>query len=584
MHLTRFLRQLRGRDWALTCASIAFILVQVWMDLQLPAYMSRITLLLQTPGTGMPQLLQAGGVMLLFALGSLVASCVTAVCVSALSYSIGGGLRSQLFGQVMRFSQAESDEFSPASLITRSTNDITQVQTFIVMGLQVIVKAPLTALGAIGKVSGTVWQWTAVTAGGTALIVAFVVACVALILPKQKRVQELTDDLNRIADANLTGIAVIHAYNAEDAAEEKFSQANAEMTKDNLFAMRAMAFLSPSVQLVLNGMTLAIYWIGAVVIGDAGAMEQAGLFASMLAFAQYATQIVNAFVTLTMVFTMIPRAMVSFRRIGEVMETEPSITDGEGVREAPEGATQKGTVEFRHVDFCYPGEDKPTVRDVTFEARPGQTVAIIGSTGSGKSTVVNLIPRLYDATSGEVLVDGANVRDYTLEKLRDKIGYCPQQASLLSGTVRSNVCYGSKDDTDPSQALETSQAKEFVDKLDGGLDASVMQGGSNLSGGQRQRLSLARALEKNPEILILDDTTSALDYSTERRLREALASNYVKTTKIVITQRIGSVRDADRILVMDQGRIVGQGTHEELLGSCKVYQQIAQSQEGEVAA
>lgn len=579
MRLTRFLKQLGWRDWALAGASIAFILIQVWMDLNLPAYMSRITLLLQTPGTGMPQILQAGGVMLLFALGSLVASCLTAVCVSALSFSIGGGLRSRLFHQVMRFSMAESDEFSPASLITRSTNDVTQVQTFIVMGLQVIVKAPLTAIGAIGRMSGTVWQWTAVTVGGTVLIVVLVSACVALILPRQRRVQELTDDLNRVADANLTGIAVIHAYNAEDTAERKFSDVNAEMTRNNLFAIRAMAFLSPSVQLVLNGMTLAIYWIGAVLIGHAGAEAQAGLFASMLAFAQYATQIVNAFVTLTMVFTMIPRAMVSFRRIGEVMEAEPSVRDGAGAQ-----PTQRGTVEFRHVDFCYPGEDRPTVRDVSFSAGQGEMVAIIGSTGSGKSTVVNLIPRLYDATSGEVLVDGVDVRDYTLEGLRGRIGYCSQQAVLLSGTVRSNVCYGAPSDGSAKLALETSQADEFVDRMDGGLDAPVMQGGANLSGGQRQRLSIARALERDPEILILDDSSSALDYRTESRLRKELAKNYASATKIVITQRIGSVRDADRILVMDEGRIVGQGTHEELLESCEVYRQIAETQKEEVAA
>lgn len=580
MKWTHFFKEFKRKDWILTALSIVFILVQVWMDLNLPAYMSRITVLLQTPGTGMQELLHAGGVMLLFALGSLVASCVTAVCVSALSFSYGGHLRSRLFHQVMQFSMTESNQFPTGSLITRSTNDITQVQSFLVMGLQVIVKAPLTAVGAIGKISGTVWQWMAVTAGGTALIIVFVVICVALILPKQKKVQALTDDINRIADANLTGMAVIHAYNAEDTAEKKFSDTNKEMTKNNLFAIHAMAFLSPSVQLILNGMTLAIYWIGAVLIGQAGSVQQAGLFANMLAFAQYATQIVNAFVTLTMIFTMIPRAVVSFRRIDEVISTEPVVKDTGTVQTSPE----KGTVAFQHVDFNYPGEQKPTVRDLTFSVAKGETVAIIGSTGSGKSTAVNLIPRLYDVSSGEILVDGINVKDYPLDVLRNKIGYVPQQAVLLSGSVRSNVCYaGEASDEKIDLAMQTAQADEFVSKMDGGLDAPVMQGGTNLSGGQKQRLSIARALEKSPEILILDDSGSALDYETEHKLRECLAKNYSDTTKIVITQRIGSVRDADRILVMDEGRIVGQGTHQELLQSCEVYRQIAESQKEEAA-
>lgn len=573
-------KEFRCKDWILMGVSIVFIIIQVWMDLNLPEYMSRITMQLQTPGTEMHAILHTGGVMMLFALGSLAASCGAAVCVSALSFSFGGNLRSRLFHQVMQFSMAESDTFSPASLITRSTNDITQVQSFIVMGLQVIVKAPLTAVGAIGKVSGMVWQWTAVTAGGAALIIVFVTVCVALILPKQKKVQELTDDLNRISDANLTGIAVIHAYNAEETAEKKFSDTNAEMTKNNLFAIRTMALLSPAVQLILNGMTLAIYWVGAVLIGQSGAVQQAGLFASMLAFAQYATQIVNAFVMLTMVFSMIPRALVSFRRIYEVIETEPSVKDGSG-REA---AGEKGTVEFRHVDFCYPGEEEPTVKDVTFSASKGETVAVIGSTGSGKSTVVNLIPRFYDASKGEILVDGINVKDYKLKDLRAKIGYCPQQSVLLSGTVRSNVCYGSEEtDRDAEQAMRTAQADEFVEKMDGGIDAAVMQGGSNLSGGQKQRLSIARALEKSPEILIFDDSTSALDYETEKKFRKELSENYGDTTKIIITQRIGSIRDADRILVMDEGKIAGQGTHEELMQSCGVYQQIAETQREEAA-
>ncbi len=579
MKWIRLLKGFHKKEWFLTACSIVFILIQVWMDLNLPACMSSLTLLLQKQGTGINELIYTGGKMLLFALGSLGASCVTAICVSALSSSIGGDLRKRVFHQVMQFSLAETDHFSPASLITRSTNDVTQVQTMIVMGLQVLVKAPVTAIGAIGKMSGMVWQWTAVTVTGTVLIVVFVTACVAMILPHQKKVQKLTDDLNQIADESLSGIAVIHAYNAEDTVEEKFSDTNADMTENNLFAIRTMAFLSPSVQLVLNGMTLAIYWIGAVLINETASAAQAGLFAGMLAFAQYAVQIVNAFVSLTMIFTMIPKAAVSLKRIDEVIETKPIVKD-EGNAESSE---TKGTLSFEHVDFCYPGEETPTVQDISFTAEPGETLAIIGSTGSGKSTVVNLIPRFYDPSKGEIKVDGINIRDYSLRDLRDKIGYCPQQSVLLSGTVESNVLYGSDGKENMDKALETSQSEEFVEKMDGKEKAAVMQEGSNLSGGQKQRLSIARALAKSPEILILDDSASALDYETERKLQHDLLKNYPETTKIIITQRIGSVKDADEILVMDQGKIVGKGKHEDLLKTCDVYQQIAKTQSQEAA-
>lgn len=578
MDWIRLIKEFDKKEWCLTCLSIVFIVVQVWMDLNLPAYMSRITLLLQTKGTGMNQLLEAGGRMLLFALGSLAASCITAVCVADLSTSLGGDLRKKIFHQVMKFSMGESDRFSTGSLITRSTNDITQVQSFVVMGLQVMIKAPITAIGAIGKISGTVWQWTEVTVIGTILIVVFVSGCVALILPKQKKAQELTDRINQITDENLDGIAVIHAYNAESVADQKFSETNQEMTDDNLFAIRTMAFLGPVVQLILNGMTLAIYWIGAILISQQGTMMQAGLFSGMLAFAQYAVQIVNAFVMLTMVFTMIPRAMVSISRIEEVIHTEPSVKDEGTVTESSE----KGTVVFQNVSYCYPGEKEPTIQDLNFSVHQGETVAIIGATGSGKSTTVNLIPRFADPSEGKIVVDGTDIREYSLKALRDKIGYCPQQSVLLSGTVRSNVCYGS-DAGDVDIAMKTSQADEFVGKMDGGMDAVIRQEGSNLSGGQKQRLSIARALNKSPEILILDDSFSALDYETERKLQEELKENYADTTRIIITQRIGSIKDADQILVMDQGRIVGQGTHEELMKTCPVYQQIAETQKEEAA-
>lgn len=573
----KLLKKMRSKDWILALASIIFIFIQVWFDLSLPEYMSRITLLVQN-GSEINAILRAGGFMLLFALGSLAASCITAVCVSGLAFSYGGNLRKALFHQVMSFSMEESEEFSTASLITRSTNDITQVQSMIVMGLQIIVKAPITAIGAIGKISASVWQWTTATVIGAVIIVAVVVGCILMVIPKQKKVQILTDNINRVTRENLVGISVIHAYNAEDYVEEKFSKVNDDLTKTNLFVVQAMAFLSPTVQLIMNGMSLSIYWIGAILISQAGVTEQAGLFASMLAFAQYAVQVVNAFVMLTMIFTMIPRALVSARRINEVLDTKPAITGGrfDGCGEL------HGTVEFRHVDFCYPGEDKPTIKNITFHAEKGQTVAIIGATGSGKSSVINLIPRFYDVSSGEILIDGVNVKEYTLEALRNKLGYCPQQTQLLSGSVRFNVGYGFAQQGDEaiSEAICTAQAEEFVQNMDGGYDADVAQGGTNLSGGQKQRLSIARALAKEPEILIFDDSFSALDYKTEKMLREDLKKNYDGITKLIVTQRIGTVRDANLILVMDKGKIVGQGTHQQLLESCEIYRQIAASQNG----
>lgn len=570
------LKKMGLKDWILAFVSIIFIFIQVWFDLSLPEYMSRITLLVQN-GFEINAILRAGSLMLLFALGSLVASCVTAVCVSGLAFSYGGNLRKALFHQVMSFSMEEAEKFSIASLITRSTNDITQVQGMIVMGLQILVKAPITAIGAIGKISTSVWQWTMATAIGAAIIVVVVVGCILLVVSKQKRVQILTDNVNRVTRENLTGISVIHAYNAESYAEAKFARVNDKLTKTNLFVVQTMAFLSPIVQLIHNGMSLSIYWIGAILISQAGVTEQAGLFASMLAFAQYAVQIVSAFVMLAMIFTMIPRALVSARRINEVLDTKPVIVNGQFDTRTGE---QIGMVEFSHVNFCYPGENQPTISDITFRAEKGQTVAIIGATGSGKSSVINLIPRFYDVSSGEVLIDGVNVKEYTLETLRNKLGYCPQQAQILSGSVRSNVGYGLSEQSDEaiSEAICTAQADEFVLGMDGSYDADVAQGGTNLSGGQKQRLSIARALAKKPEILIFDDSFSSLDYKTERKLRENLKKNYDGITKLIVTQRIGTVRDANLILVMDKGKIVGQGTHQELLKSCEIYRQIAVSQ------
>lgn len=568
--------------------AICFIFVQVWMDLKLPAYMGQISLLIQSENSGLSEIVKCGGIMLLFAAGSFIASCITTVCITKFSTSFCGGLQSALFQKVLTFSLGETEHFSTASLLTRSTNDVTRIQMILVMGLQVLVRAPIMAAGAlmnISRLSDGAWQWTAVTAVGVIGLTAFIIGCVALALPKQKQVQILTDDINRLTRENLTGIEVVRAYNAELYTENKFHQTNEALTRANLFALRVMAFLSPTVQLFMNVLPIAIYWIGAILIDNVGIADRAGLFAAMIEFAQYATQVVTAFVMPIMMISMLPRTMVSIKRVNEVLDTEPAIQDGEtehGIK------GQSGTIEFRRVSFCYPDDTKPALDDISFCAKQGQTIALIGATGSGKSTIVNLIPRFYDVTQGEVLIDGMNVKEYDTKALRDKIGYCPQQSILFSGTVESNVAYGCEqsDMTDSrlSDSITCAQADEFIENMEQGVLSSIAQNGSNLSGGQKQRLTIARALMKQPEILIFDDSFSALDYKTERNLRQALKANDSKTTKIIVAQRISTIRDADRILVIEKGHIVGDGTHEELIQTCEVYRQIAVSQTKEAIA
>lgn len=568
--------------------AICFIFVQVWMDLKLPAYMGQISLLIQSENSGLSEIVKCGGVMLLFAAGSFIASCITTVCITKFSTSFCGGLRSALFQKVLTFSLGETEHFSTASLLTRSTNDVTRIQMILVMGLQVLVRAPIMAAGAlmnISRLADEAWQWTAVTAVGVIGLTAFIIGCVALALPKQKQVQIFTDDINRLTRENLTGIEVVRAYNAELYTENKFHQTNEALTRANLFALRVMAFLSPTVQLFMNVLPIAIYWIGAILIDNVGMADRTGLFAAMIEFAQYATQVVTAFVMPIMMISMLPRTMVSIKRVNEVLDTEPAIQDGEtdhGIK------GQSGTIEFRQVSFCYPDDTKPVLDDISFCAKQGQTIALIGATGSGKSTIVNLIPRFYDVTQGEVLIDGVNVKEYDTKALRDKIGYCPQQSILFSGTVESNVAYGCEqsDMTDSrlSDSITCAQADEFIENMEQGVLSSIAQNGSNLSGGQKQRLTIARALMKQPEILIFDDSFSALDYKTERNLRQALKANDSKTTKIIVAQRISTIRDADRILVIEKGHIVGDGTHEELIQTCEVYRQIAVSQTKEAIA
>ena len=578
--MVKLLKKLTWKDFILAAVAFVFIIVQVWLSLTMPDYMSEITKLVQTKGSKMNDILIAGGKMLACALGSLLAAVCTSICASKISSNFSANLRGQVFHKVQSFSMEEIGNFSTASLITRSTNDITQVQMLIVMGLEVLLKAPIMAVWALCKISTKNWQWTASTGVAVVVLLSFVCVCVAVALPKFKKLQSLTDNLNRVTRENLTGLNVVRAYNAEGYQQKKFNDANDELTKTQLFANRTMGTMKPGIQMVMNGLMLAIYWIGAYLISNAQMFDKLTIFSDMIVFTQYAMQVVMSFMMLVMIFVLLPRASVSAKRINEVLDMPLSIKDGTK-ENGIDG--KKGEVEFRNVSFCYPDAEKDVIEDISFTAHKGETIAFIGSTGCGKSTVINMIPRFYDATKGEVLVDGVNVKEYTQKALRNKIGYVSQKAVLFTGSIKSNVAYGdngTKGFTDDvvKQAIETAQAKEFVDKTEGGVDAFVAQGGSNFSGGQKQRLSIARAICRHPEILIFDDSFSALDYKTDRVLRDTLRKTCADATRFIVAQRIGTIRDADKIIVLDDGKIAGMGKHNELMETCEVYRQIAYSQ------
>lgn len=576
----KLLKKLTWKDFILAAAAFVFIIVQVWLSLTMPDYMSEITKLVQTKGSKMNDILIAGGKMLACALGSLLAAVCTSICASKISSNFSANLRGQVFHKVQSFSMEEIGNFSTASLITRSTNDITQVQMLIVMGLEVLLKAPIMAVWALCKISTKNWQWTASTGVAVVVLLSFVGVCVAVALPKFKKLQSLTDNLNRVTRENLTGLNVVRAYNAEGYQQKKFNDANDKLTKTQLFANRTMGTMMPGIQMVMNGLMLAIYWIGAYLISNAQMFDKLTIFSDMIVFTQYAMQVVMSFMMLVMIFVLLPRASVSAKRINEVLDMTLSIKDGTK-ENGIDG--KKGEVEFRNVSFCYPDAEKDVIEDISFTAHKGETIAFIGSTGCGKSTVINMIPRFYDATKGEVLVDGVNVKEYTQKALRNKIGYVSQKAVLFTGSIKSNVAYGDNGtkgftDDDVKHAIETAQAKEFVDKTEGGIDAFVAQGGSNFSGGQKQRLSIARAICRHPEILIFDDSFSALDYKTDRVLRDTLRKTCADATRFIVAQRIGTIRDADKIIVLDDGKIAGMGKHNELMETCEVYRQIAYSQ------
>lgn len=578
--MIKILKYMRRKEWMLFLTSIVFIVLQVWLDLKLPDYMSEITTLVETEGSKMSEIFAAGGWMLLCSLGSMVLSVAVVIFAAKMSSGFGKRLRELQYDQVEAFSMEEINRFSTASLITRSTNDITQIQMFVALGLEVMVKAPVTAIWAITKIAGKGTEWSLATAAAVVILLLMIFVIIKFAIPKFRRIQGLTDNINRITREHLTGLRVVRAYNAEQYQEEKFGRANDELTGNNRFAFRVMAIMNPGMQGIMNGLTLAIYWIGACLLEQAAGPDKIGIFSNMVVFINYAMQVVMSFIMLAMILMMLPRVSVSANRVLEVIETKLSLRDGK--KTSPE-TEQKGEVEFRHVSFKYPDAAEYVLEDISFTAKQGETVAFIGSTGSGKSTLINLIPRFYDATEGQVLIDGTDVRDYTQEALHDKFGYVPQTAVMFAGTVESNVAYGDNgrggySEEDVKKAVRVAQAEEFVEKLPGTYQGEVAQGGTNLSGGQKQRLSIARAVCRNPEIYIFDDSFSALDYKTDRTLRSALAKETGSATKLIVAQRIGTIMDADKIIVLDEGRMAGMGTHRELLKNCKVYQEIALSQ------
>lgn len=581
--MLRILKHLRWKEWLLVAACVVLIVGQVQLDLALPDYMSEITRLVQTEGSQMSDILLAGGKMLLCALGSMLLTVCTTFFTAQIASRFSARLRGEMYRKVVGFSNEEINRFSTASLITRTTNDISQLQMFFSFGMQSLIKAPIMAFIAVGKISTKSWEWSLLTGGVIAFVCVLLVFIMLYAVPRMKKMQTLTDNLNRITRENLTGLQVVRAYNAENYQEGKFAKANEEMTRNSQQANIAMSVMNPGMNLAMNGLTLGIYWIGAALISaisltsPAAMMERIGLFSDMVVFMQYAMQVIMAFLMLVMIFVMLPRVTVSASRVNEVLDTKARIVDGKETQGKP---GMKGEIEFRDVSFRYPDADGDTIHHISFTAHHGQTVALIGATGCGKSSIINLLPRLYDATSGHVLVDGVDVRDYTQDALRSKIGFVPQKAFLFAGTVSSNVGYGEDNASDAAirKAVAIAQAAEFVESPDVGYFGTVAQGGSNFSGGQKQRLSIARAVARDPEILVFDDSFSALDYKTDHALRQALREQTSGTTNIIVAQRIGTIRDADCILVIEDGAIVGKGTHRELMESCKVYQEIAYSQ------
>lgn len=578
--MLKLFKNFSKKDIAFIMVSILLIVIQVWLDLKMPDYMSEITILVQTEGSKLSDILLNGGYMLACALGSLISAIIVGYLASNISASFSMRVRKKIFDKVETLGIHEVKKFSTSSLITRTTNDITQIQMLISMGLQLIIKAPITALWAITKILNKSWQWSAITAVAVLILLSTIIALMVIVLPRFKIVQKLTDKINSVTRENLTGIRVVRAFNAEKYQEKKFKETNDKLTNTQLFNQKAFSIMSPIMYIIMYFLTLAIYFVGAYLIKDALMADKLVLFGDMVVFSSYAMQVIMSFLMLAMIFMMVPRAQVSAVRINEVLNTNLSIEDGnlDGT-----STTEKGTVEFINVSFKYPDAEEYLLKDISFKANKGETIAFIGSTGSGKSTLINLVPRFYDTTDGEVLVDGINVKEYKQDALHNKIGYVPQKAVMFNGTISSNVSYGKNGKEEITaekikEAIKVAQGTEFVEKMENTYDAHIAQGGTNVSGGQKQRLSIARAIARDPEIYIFDDSFSALDYKTDSVLRKKLKKYTKDATSLIVAQRIGTIMNADKIIVLDNGRCVGEGTHKELLKTCDVYKQIALSQ------
>ena len=574
--MTKLLKEFNKKDYFLVLVCTLLIIFQVWLDLRLPDYMSEITKLVQTEGSKMSDILSQGGYMLLCALGSLISAFIVGYLTSYISATFSQKTRKTLFTKVQSFSMEEIKKFKTSSLITRTTNDITNIQMFISMGLQMLIKAPITAVWAILKILGKNYRWSIATGVAVVVMLSVIGTLMLIVLPRFKIVQKLIDNINDKTRENLTGVRVIRAFNAEKYQEDRFEDANQKLTNTQMFNQRMMSIMSPTMYLIMNLLPLSIYIIGVGLINNAGMFDRLNLFSDMVVFSSYAMQVIMSFLMLAMIFVMYPRASVSVERIMEVIDTKTKITDGEFL-----GNTKlMGEVEFKNVSFKYPDADEYILKNISFKAKKGDTLAIIGSTGSGKSTIVNLIMRFYDATEGEILIDGKNIKEYKLDALYKKIGYVPQRAVMFNGSVKYNISYGDKkvSEKDMKNAARIAQASEFIDKMPKGYDANVSSGGTNISGGQKQRLAIARAVAKDPEIFVFDDSFSALDYKTDYALRKELKKNAKDKTNIIVAQRIGTILNADEIIVLENGFVKGCGTHAELLKKCKVYKEIALSQ------
>ena len=578
--MLKLLKNFKKKEWLLAVVCLILIFVQVWLELKMPDYMTEITKLVQTEGSKMSAILKNGGYMLACAFGSFIAAIITGYITSIISSTFSMNIREKIFHKVESLSMQEVKTFSTSSLITRTTNDVTQMEMLISMGLQLLIKSPIMAIWAITKILNKSWQWSAITAVAVTILLATIGAIMIIVMPRFKIVQKLIDKINELTRENLTGIRVVRAFNAEKYQEDKFEEANKKLTNQQLFNQKTFAILQPVMYLVLYYLTLAIYFVGTFLIDNALMADKIALFGDMVVFTSYAMQIIMSFLMLAMIFMMLPRAQVSANRINEVLDSQISIKDGKMKEDITK---EKGTVGFKNVSFKYPDADEYLLKNISFKANKGETVAFIGSTGSGKSTLINLIPRFYVATEGEVLVDGINVKEYSQELLHNKIGYIPQKAVMFNGTVSSNVSYGENGKGEISeekieQAIDIAQGKDFVEKMEDKYNTHIAQGGTNISGGQKQRLAIARAIARDPEILIFDDSFSALDYKTDAALRKALKKHIKDTTNLIVAQRIGTIMNADRILVLNEGKVVGQGTHKELLNNCEIYKQIALSQ------